>query len=74
LEADAKKAHCMATCVETDCKGLKRTYNTYIQSYTHFNSKVEAAIDLGSPAKKKKQNRHRPPVDGDGVGMRTDLS
>lgn len=60
--------------VETDCKGLKRTYNTYIQSYTHFNSKVEAAIDLGSPAKKKKQNRHRPPVDGDGVGMRTDLS
>jgi hypothetical protein len=46
-------------------KGLKRTYDTHIQSYTQFKSKVEAAVDLGpSAAKKKKANRRRPQGDG----------
>jgi hypothetical protein len=66
LEADVKKAQSVATRVETDCKTLKRTYDTHIQAYNQFKSKVEAAVDVGGPTKKKKQNRRKPQSEGDG--------
>ena len=31
-----------------------------------FRSKVEAAVDVGGPTKKKKQNRRKPQSEGEG--------
>jgi hypothetical protein len=70
IESEAKKALTVATRVEASHKSLALLVDQNATSFGTFKRKVELAVDLGTPAKKKPNRRQ--PKKGGGEGDEED--